>query len=105
MLISIETHRTCNFPGGYRTPIPPHPTPLDLRMFCMLFCRKKNHKVILLLSSISCLSLKILAIIVFEISGLQNLISTILKGHNATKGDISDKNMGTILQLLEKKIQ
>ena len=29
MLICIETHRTCDFPGGVRTPTPP---PLDPHM-------------------------------------------------------------------------
>ena len=27
MLISIETHITCDFSGGVRTPIPPYPPP------------------------------------------------------------------------------
>ena len=29
MLVSIQTHITCDFPGGIRTPYPPPPLSLD----------------------------------------------------------------------------
>ena len=46
MLISIETHITCDFSGGVRTPIPP-PPPLDPRMIfhTIILSRYSNMQI------------------------------------------------------------
>ena len=43
MLISIETHITCDFPGGSGPPI----SPLDPHMLCKLKNKKINNKPII----------------------------------------------------------
>ena len=53
------------------------------------------HQLIYSLSSISRPSLKLLAVIVFEISYLQNCTLSPKKGHNSARGDNSDKKKNT----------
>ena len=48
------------------------------------------HQVFYLLSSISWPSLKLLAVVVFEISWLKIIIITPLKGHKSTTGVIQN---------------
>ena len=53
------------------------------------------HQLIYLSSSISRPSLKFLAVIIFEISYLQNCTLSPSKGHNSARGDNSDKRKNT----------